>query len=1404
MAQIKNTFLKGKMNQDLDSRIIPNGEYREAINLQISRSESDTVGEFENVLGNTKLFDVGYRDGKIIGYVTNESKNLIYVFATDYNNAAGVRATNANNMGIYRYDVDADNLTTLVSGHFLNFNQSFPIHGVNLVQELLFFTDNLNQPRRINVDKAYNDSGHYTSEDQISVAKFYPWDKIKIYQEYRTTLNGAVNNNNTIVIAGNTSNIQIGDVLVNHERGTTFNAVNDITDLVKVIGIVDATTVILSKNVTITNASEEIDFLRITAQNKSNPYVDNYIEISGLSGGAIDNAAKTITFTSAHSNPIPRVGDFVVCTTAGQESNIPTGTTIVNVAANYATLTAWQYVITVSKTMTFAQPSPAGLEIRIGDNPFYEANWKGDAALLDDKFVRFSYRFQFEDNEYSLMAPFSQVVFVPRQHSEFGAGASTDSTKGPLIGDMDNTYKSTIISWFENNVDNIKLRIPVYYRFPSNLQTILKVKAIDILYKESDALAVQVLDTVELSSLNQNTDFSNMRPDDLVYGDINWYYYEYQYKSSKPYKTLPEGQTTRVYDKVPIKALAQELISNRVVYGNYVDKHTGPDSIDYSVSVQEKSAKFNNLVEYPYHTLKHNRTYQVGFILADRYGRQSDVILSSYDNDPTTEGSTVFASYKTRAEAAAGGAEPVFDWIGDALNIRLNTQIGVVANPPSAAGEPGIYSATNPLGWYSYKIVVKQQEQEYYNVYLPGFVSGDPIKSGNTETEKYAYSILLSDNINKVPRDLQEVGPNDTDFASSEILTIRVNNPDIVNRPNRPAGFPETDEPWNNQYYPNFLSNEVLAIGTVRDLEVAAIPFVADAPEGPYGATGTVEAPAGTITPTAIGSIPWGPSPGIQPFYNSDLNPFVMKINTTENGATPQDAGTTIPGQVGAACTSTTSGTGQITMQPFLSVAETKPVFSRLGLFYETNQVGLISQLNDVINAQFGGAVSTEVSNLDFGENSAPNTQLGSWDDAGQVTTGTNWNFVDGAGAQITTGTITASILQVVDQTGADRTNENLFRLAGPIGANKEFQIFTNSAAQGTADKYFWYSTNSADPGNSTDIYTFTFTVDYNDGASDYNSTVSGLTATLQNCVPTFGNCSNPPAGSITTGTTTIKTFTGGTNGSVDTTGNPANNTRELVYSLDPSNSQAIQNIFSVSSAGVMTAGANQLVENTTYTVVTRLTDVAGNGEHSTCSITFTAGTQHVPRAICNGQTVNFQADCTESIQYLFIATATQQVGDEVLSQSLTLSGTGQNHATSRTYVGSGTRKVYNVRANAAAGSLTGALTQGVMRLTPTLTVTSGTGSATTYVSLQYRQNSSSSWTNATDTNGNTISYNRQLAASLNNPGTVTYDVDAVGEYRIFNDFTTGEICQGGGAANFKVVFGDATYGTSNCNAGPL
>ena len=55
MPEIKNTFLKSKMNKDLDARLVPNGEYRDAQNISVSRSEGSDAGALENLLGNTLL-----------------------------------------------------------------------------------------------------------------------------------------------------------------------------------------------------------------------------------------------------------------------------------------------------------------------------------------------------------------------------------------------------------------------------------------------------------------------------------------------------------------------------------------------------------------------------------------------------------------------------------------------------------------------------------------------------------------------------------------------------------------------------------------------------------------------------------------------------------------------------------------------------------------------------------------------------------------------------------------------------------------------------------------------------------------------------------------------------------------------------------------------------------------------------------------------------------------------------------------------------------------------------------------------------------------------------------------------------------------------------------------------------
>jgi len=98
--------------------------------------------------------------------------------------------------------VSTSTLTTLVEGFFLNLNKSFRITGINLVETLLFWTDNFNQPRKINVALANPTNAavptHYQTEDQISVAKYYPFETIQVMERNRKTLTAAASNTNTI------------------------------------------------------------------------------------------------------------------------------------------------------------------------------------------------------------------------------------------------------------------------------------------------------------------------------------------------------------------------------------------------------------------------------------------------------------------------------------------------------------------------------------------------------------------------------------------------------------------------------------------------------------------------------------------------------------------------------------------------------------------------------------------------------------------------------------------------------------------------------------------------------------------------------------------------------------------------------------------------------------------------------------------------------------------------------------------------------------------------------------------------------------------------------------------------------------------------------------------------------
>jgi hypothetical protein len=85
MPEVKNAFIKSKMNKDLDARLLPTGEYRHAINAQVSRSEGPDEGALENILGNISVVDFvpGAQDLSSIGFLTDEARGLIFVFLTD-------------------------------------------------------------------------------------------------------------------------------------------------------------------------------------------------------------------------------------------------------------------------------------------------------------------------------------------------------------------------------------------------------------------------------------------------------------------------------------------------------------------------------------------------------------------------------------------------------------------------------------------------------------------------------------------------------------------------------------------------------------------------------------------------------------------------------------------------------------------------------------------------------------------------------------------------------------------------------------------------------------------------------------------------------------------------------------------------------------------------------------------------------------------------------------------------------------------------------------------------------------------------------------------------------------------------------------------------------------------------
>jgi hypothetical protein len=169
MANITRNFIAGRMNKVVDERLIPDGEYIDALNVRMGSTENSEIGVIENTKGNTKLTTIKYVNGtalsasaRCIGTITDSSRETVYWFIHD--SSFGVGATGKLDM-IVSFNVYNNILTYHVisindgggDNTTLNFNPDYLITGVNIIDNLLFFTDDYNPPRVINLDKNYAD-----------------------------------------------------------------------------------------------------------------------------------------------------------------------------------------------------------------------------------------------------------------------------------------------------------------------------------------------------------------------------------------------------------------------------------------------------------------------------------------------------------------------------------------------------------------------------------------------------------------------------------------------------------------------------------------------------------------------------------------------------------------------------------------------------------------------------------------------------------------------------------------------------------------------------------------------------------------------------------------------------------------------------------------------------------------------------------------------------------------------------------------------------------------------------------------------------------------------------------------------------------------------------------------------
>lgn len=218
-------------------------------------------------------------------------------------------------------------------------------------------------------------------------------------------------------------------------------------------------------------------------------------------------------------------------------------------------------------------------KISLSDNTGTQSN------NMEEKFLYFSYRYKYVDDQYSALSPFSAVAFRPKDYQlDFRAGNNKS---------MVNRFNEVGITVFTGN------------QF---------VKEVQVIMRDARSINCLIVETFDKEELNLS---------DNVFTSFT-------FNNNKTYTLLPEGQVTRLFDNVPLLAKAQDYVGNRIMYGNYTQFY----DIDFPVKLDVNYVSIAGSGNVPTQTFRSDRDYELGLIYLDEYGRSTTAL--------TSQGNTIY------------------------------------------------------------------------------------------------------------------------------------------------------------------------------------------------------------------------------------------------------------------------------------------------------------------------------------------------------------------------------------------------------------------------------------------------------------------------------------------------------------------------------------------------------------------------------------------------------------------------------------------------------------------------------------------------------------------------------------------------------------------------------------------